>query len=669
MIFNSYIINFLLKHKALSTFVGLIFVILIAYFFQAIRKIMLINGCHYNVDEPIDVVYTWVNGSDQQFLNNLQTFLTCNNSFQTDLSLQRFDDKYELKFSLRSLEKFAPWVRHVYIVTNGQIPYWLNLDCDKVTLVSHQDIFIDSKHLPTFSSPAIESNLHRIPGLSDRFIYFNDDVFLGDSIFPDDFYSPNNGFIVYLSWPIPMCAEDCPWVYVGDKECDLPCLNDECQMDGGDCDFGSELSRATFEPFFIENWDVFETNANENSNKTHTVGNKSTIPLPVVKLEFEPKKIVNNSISEVAEVVRKHNRKVLQNDRLKRKRRNIKEKFAQLKKPELQKSSGKSCPSREDSRIDTYRASLQHTNRILNLKYGFLSRYTPAHAPILIDRKIMENLQETFPIEFEKTSANRVRRGDDMQFSLSYYYFLIHENRKRDIEEIFDVFDTDNSGTWSDREIRTILTRLYELPLTYQMVDQFENLILNCTFRGNGFHYDDVIVTPEFERYVDSKLPTVSKQLIASCETMSEILIKKFGTVKKYKHKIIKHSQDKYVTFKMLTSNVSQVVGHLDEIRREPKKFVCLNDNMDNYSESENEMVRAILYDFYLSLFPNPSRFELPNDLRNRFVYIDELRVWKSYHRKLRIFIYLCFVLLLYITCQNFCKRRILYRCLNKLLQ
>lgn len=61
----------------------------------------------------------------------------------------------------RSLEKYAPWINHVYIVTNGQIPYWLNLDYEKVTVVTHEEIFRDVNNLPTFSSPAIEYNLHR----------------------------------------------------------------------------------------------------------------------------------------------------------------------------------------------------------------------------------------------------------------------------------------------------------------------------------------------------------------------------------------------------------------------------------------------------------------------------------------------------------------------------
>lgn len=111
--------------------------------------------------EPIDVVYTWVNGSDPQFLKDLVYYSNKYERNEVDSSKQRFDDKDELKYSLRSIEKYAPWVRHVYIITNGQIPHWLNLDYKKVTLVTHDEIFEDKFNLPTFSSPAIEAHLHR----------------------------------------------------------------------------------------------------------------------------------------------------------------------------------------------------------------------------------------------------------------------------------------------------------------------------------------------------------------------------------------------------------------------------------------------------------------------------------------------------------------------------
>lgn len=128
------------------------------------------------------------------------------------VSDSRFQDNEELRYSLRSIERFAPWVRHIFIVTNGQIPSWLNLDNPRVTLVSHkvrvhphelvyvvilffplQEIFPNHTHLPSYSSPAIESHLHRIPGLAQHFIYLNDDVMFGDHVWPEDFYTHQRG--------------------------------------------------------------------------------------------------------------------------------------------------------------------------------------------------------------------------------------------------------------------------------------------------------------------------------------------------------------------------------------------------------------------------------------------------------------------------------------------
>ena len=116
--------------------------------------------------------------------------------FAEDVAENRFFDNDELKYSLRSLEKYMPWIRNVYLVTNGQIPHWLNMSHPKIRLVTHEQIFANKSHLPTFSSPAIESHLHRIKGLSKRFIYFNDDVILMNKVYPDDFFTLSKG--IYL---------------------------------------------------------------------------------------------------------------------------------------------------------------------------------------------------------------------------------------------------------------------------------------------------------------------------------------------------------------------------------------------------------------------------------------------------------------------------------------
>ncbi|XP_046849520.1 N-acetylglucosamine-1-phosphotransferase subunits alpha/beta-like isoform X2 [Xenia sp. Carnegie-2017] len=150
-------------------------------------------------------------------------------------SASRFADNQELRYSLRSVEKFAPWVRQIFIVTNGQIPSWLNLNNPRIKIVTHREIFSNQSHLPTFSSPAIESHLHKIPGLSKKFIYLNDDVMFGAEVWPDDFYTHSKGQKIFLSWPVPNCNEGCPATWINDKYCDKACNVSECDWDGGDC--------------------------------------------------------------------------------------------------------------------------------------------------------------------------------------------------------------------------------------------------------------------------------------------------------------------------------------------------------------------------------------------------------------------------------------------------
>ncbi|XP_060574334.1 N-acetylglucosamine-1-phosphotransferase subunits alpha/beta-like, partial [Ruditapes philippinarum] len=112
----------------------------------------------------------------------------------TELTAKRFRDWGNLRYALRSVEKYADWINHVYIVTNGQVPNWLNTGYHKVSIVKHSDIFRNISHLPTFNAQAIETHIHRIPGLSKSFLYMNDDFFFAQTVELEDFYSKETGF-------------------------------------------------------------------------------------------------------------------------------------------------------------------------------------------------------------------------------------------------------------------------------------------------------------------------------------------------------------------------------------------------------------------------------------------------------------------------------------------
>jgi hypothetical protein len=152
-------------------------------------------------DEPIDVVYLWVDGNDSSWRAKRQAALA---QLPRDTGAAmarysnvegRFRDNHELRYSLRTLEKFFPQHGHVYIVTDAQAPDWLR-PSDRLTLVDHRELMPESS-LPTFDSGHIESWIHHIPGLSERYFYFNDDVFLGAPLNTADWFT-HDGF--YLTW-------------------------------------------------------------------------------------------------------------------------------------------------------------------------------------------------------------------------------------------------------------------------------------------------------------------------------------------------------------------------------------------------------------------------------------------------------------------------------------
>ncbi|XP_044041995.1 N-acetylglucosamine-1-phosphotransferase subunits alpha/beta isoform X1 [Siniperca chuatsi] len=903
-----------------------------------------------------------------------------------DVSASRFEDNEELRYSLRSVEKHAPWVRHIFIVTNGQIPSWLNLDNPRVTVVTHQDIFQNHSHLPTFSSPAIETHIHRIPGLSQKFIYLNDDVMFGKDVWPDDFYSHSKGQKVYLTWPVPNCAEGCPGSWIKDGYCDKACNNSACDWDGGDClgaagnsrfaagvggggpggaggqvwqfagglgglggtsycnqgcanswladkfcdqacnvlscgfDVGDcgqehfgELHRVTLlrnqtlytlpvgeiRPYFSFHRlarRVSEAHVSDNPVVRHTsVANKwktihlllhpghngtqvqynltfqreddteftmsfsvavdtrkvpqanvsqaaskdtskeprptptpepafpfsdvpedkrgpkiqkrqpgepqvvievpalnvSLLPAPVRSelQKLEEKLLIGDitmkgynltkaellkpyrTLAQKQQVIDSHPAakvqgkpyKDLEGEQLEgkppmkdktgniiQKSQNSKEEMSKkdvavqekpvtplipvqidekhkkdyvtpkhynlnavIERPMTSKllssiSKIKSAESQaeqanaaggapvgrrlqhftssdrgflpwerrkyfqdlieEEERLlrelsyktdgaatgrrlqDTFADSLRYVNKLLNGQFGFTSRKVPAHMPHMIDRLIMQELQDTFPEEFDKTSLHRVRHPEDMQFAFSYFYFLMSAQQQLNVSEVFDEIDTDHSGVLSDREIRTLATRIHELPLSLQDLTGLEQMLINCSKTLPTNLTQLHLMNPTQEAYYDPSMPPVTKGLILHCKPITERIHKAFRDQNKYKFEIMGEEE---IAFKMVRTNVSHVVGQLDDIRKNPRKFICLNDNID-HSHKDAATVKAVLRDFYESMFPLPSQFELPREYRNRFLHMEELQEWRVYRDKLKFWTHCVLVTLVIFTIMSF---------------
>ena len=822
-----------------------------------------------------------------------------------DVSASRFEDNDELRYSLRSVEKHAPWVRHVFIVTNGQIPSWLNLDNERVTVVSHSDIFLNKSHLPTFSSPAIESHLHRIPGLSDWFIYMNDDVLFGRDVWPDDFVAASGAQKVYLTWPVPNCNDGCPASWISDGYCDRACNNSQCEWDGGDCagsggrphypfhglsggGNSAHLARsgdlycnqgcannwiadrycdqscnvracgfdaadcgtASFSQLHgidlhkdIKHYDAKGTDIvyfnlsaligdesgvvlsgtfsqdsvvrsasvsrkfqvvtvvlyhnkteralnfslsvkdaagmNYTYNFTLTVdtlyvnddspsGAKQSIApaahrteatelaesftfisnasrkFPKPKYSYESdtnlqpvtwsenttehdlptaaqneyKSLLNEfrsgdltqagfnlmlfellkKYAQPSEVVGKI-RPVVSEKKLKLRSLPFTSSSSEVKDrddsknytfDEIGKLPGRHLSYLHDSDeavetshtlqgkqvaaadgyagflpweklnihskmnsevndsknpyetnnlagsrrlLDTYADSLRHVSRVYNRAYGYTARRVPGHMPHMINRIIAASMQEKFAEEWDMTSSHRMRRPDDMQFAFAYFYFLMSEPLNSSIDELFAEVDIDKSGVLSDRELRILATRIYDLPIDLRTLEGLERTIINCS-RQNATSLSVEPNSNQWEVYYDKQMPQVTLELVKTCPVITDTFQKQLKSRTKYEFEVVGEDE---IIFKMLNSNVSRVVAILDEIRQKPRKFICLNDNID-YEQTSAKTVKVVLRDFYESFFPKPSRFELPLEYRNRFLHVHELHGWWYYRTWLRRF-------------------------------
>lgn len=143
------------------------------------------------------MVYLWVDGSDPEWQARRSAF-TGQKLDNTEANCKgRYADNDELKYNLRAVEKYAPWIRHVFIVTDGQTPVWLDTSCPDVTVVNQNDI-IPEVSRPCYNSSLIEHFLYRIPGLSEHFLYANDDMFLNKPVTPDTFFTSDGLPIVRL---------------------------------------------------------------------------------------------------------------------------------------------------------------------------------------------------------------------------------------------------------------------------------------------------------------------------------------------------------------------------------------------------------------------------------------------------------------------------------------
>lgn len=133
---------------------------------------------------PIDFVVTWLDSTDEEWQRQFAYYKEqCTGRTEA----ARFRNMNIFRYWFRAVEQYAPWVNKIFLVTNGTFPKWINDEHPKLVLVKHSD-YIPEELLPTFNSRTIELFMHRIKGLSEQFVYFNDDFFLNAPVLPEYYF-------------------------------------------------------------------------------------------------------------------------------------------------------------------------------------------------------------------------------------------------------------------------------------------------------------------------------------------------------------------------------------------------------------------------------------------------------------------------------------------------
>lgn len=178
-----------------------IIVIFIVIYLILLNQLVVLYDFKYetrlkkNYNKKIDVVYTWVNDKDTKWLSKKNKYKK-HIPKDTNKYHNSFENNNEIIYSVFSVKKYMPWVNHIYIVTDNQVP--LLKDFDNITIIDHKEI-IDNKYLPVFNSHAIESNIHHIPQLSEYFIYMNDDLFINKPLFMSDFLNDDGRIKIQIN--------------------------------------------------------------------------------------------------------------------------------------------------------------------------------------------------------------------------------------------------------------------------------------------------------------------------------------------------------------------------------------------------------------------------------------------------------------------------------------
>lgn len=266
--------------------------------------------------------------------------------------------------------------------------------------------------------------------------------------------------------------------------------------------------------------------------------------------------------------------------------------------------------------LDTFADSLKHVNKLYNQLYGFAPRKVPAHMPHLIDRDIMSDLQARFGREFEHTSSARFRRPNDMQYAFAYYYHVMSEVDELNMSRLFDELDTNENERIDESELMVASVRMWDRPFSASdlvpnlaSVDEMRSLhpdlvtaMNECGANRTNDDNDDVR-----EKFV------LDRETFVGCEALSKTLKPTLWLVDskprmRYRFEVLGDEETRFI---MVAGEPIDIEVKLANYMRVPRKFLCLNDNIDYVLRNEAHQLKQLLRRFFDAFYPLRSSFEL----------------------------------------------------------
>lgn len=483
-------------------------------------------------DLKVDVVYTFVNGTgaewnkkkDLRQLEYLSLILGKSKiEVQGEVEKEkvangknRFREHHELKYSMRSVDLYAKWIRKIHVVVSGrdQVPSWMNVEHPKINIVLHGDIFVHEKDLPTYNSAAIEANIHRIKGLSDYYLYLNDDFFIGKEISMSDFLkSPVDGTpVVYFDFYtlIKGCSNNCNATILGNGVCDQGCNTPNCNWDMGDCGI-------------------------ENTRKEQTKFENRKQPYRAKEGSFANRIVTMNGL--------------------------------------LTREFGK-------SKLDGERRPI-------------------AHVPYLLNKHMVQDLENRFLTLFESTSSHPFRHPGDFQFSFLYYYYLIE----------VDVYAPTMAQLWHTA-LKTVSKVNHEEQIYFLFgkpaldEDRFQRAYRSSIMTTTAYHqfYQCAYRYTYKNDYFEHNQPYRKECLQHASVLLVDHRIRLPTTM-------VQEASLKDVAFHCLHDKLKSNLYFLNDLIKNPRKFMCIEDDMKQYYP----VIEAKLAEMYNTHYPDPSPFEAIN--------------------------------------------------------